>query len=331
MDTPRSPACHVYSLDVGYSIQIGEPILSEHSKTTPSDEGGPVDASSVETDVYCIRCGYNLRGLQRNSCCPECALPVADSLRGDLLADAAPDWLARVSRGASLISYGAILLIGSFVAFILLTVAFLFAAVFSPVVFVLVPLTVVVLPVSLLLIVVGSWRFTELEPRRVMIERRHSLRAATRAAAVAVFAVALIGLAAGTILGRSGVPTAVVSGVNQATIWFGGAGAVALVILLGYRVAELAERLPDMKLAQTARRRAPALGACVALAVLMNAVDSAPSAFLASGVARWISLAKSLLYLAAVLYAVGTLACASRLGNRLRSIVKGRGTERTTR
>lgn len=309
-EAPAEPTTHRESEDSA---------LPEHVKTTPSDEDNPVDAASIETDIYCIRCGYNLRGLQRSSCCPECSMPVADSLRGDLLSHAAPDWLARIARGASLILYGTILLIGGFVAIIL------FSVVFSTLAFVSFPLIVFVLPAGLLLIVVGSWRFTELEPRRVMIERPISLRAATRAATVAVFVVALIEFTAETVLGRSGVPTAIVSGVRQAIIWCSGTSAVVLVILLGYRVAELAERLPDLKLARTARRRARTLGVCVALEVLMNAVDSAPSALSASGLARWVTIVNGLLVVASFLYFVGTLDCVWTLRKRLRSITKRAG------
>ncbi len=42
-------------------------------------------SSTLTGDHACARCGYNLRGLTRGGLCPECAAPVGDSLRGNLL------------------------------------------------------------------------------------------------------------------------------------------------------------------------------------------------------------------------------------------------------
>ncbi len=35
----------------------------------------------IETDVHCLRCDYNLRTLDEAAKCPECNMPVADTLR----------------------------------------------------------------------------------------------------------------------------------------------------------------------------------------------------------------------------------------------------------
>ena len=58
--------------------------------------------SVIEVDTECIHCGYNLRGLTNEGRCPECGSPVDDSLRGNLLRHADPDWLDRLRFGASL-------------------------------------------------------------------------------------------------------------------------------------------------------------------------------------------------------------------------------------
>ena len=51
-----------------------------------SDHAGIEQPSSavLETDAPCGECGYNLRGLPADSICPECAHPIADSLKVDL-------------------------------------------------------------------------------------------------------------------------------------------------------------------------------------------------------------------------------------------------------
>ena len=52
--------------------------------TTPETGTSPAAAANgttVQHDLLCLRCGYNLRTLSINSVCPECAAPVRDSLR----------------------------------------------------------------------------------------------------------------------------------------------------------------------------------------------------------------------------------------------------------
>ena len=43
----------------------------------------PADAGVLEQEIPCASCGYNLKGLQSNSICPECAHPIAASLNQD--------------------------------------------------------------------------------------------------------------------------------------------------------------------------------------------------------------------------------------------------------
>jgi hypothetical protein len=38
-------------------------------------------STTVDDDTFCVQCDYNLRGLDREGKCPECARPVADSIR----------------------------------------------------------------------------------------------------------------------------------------------------------------------------------------------------------------------------------------------------------
>lgn len=67
----------------------------------PGESAPNVDA--VTFDRPCVGCGYNLRGLRSDGACPECGKPVADSLRGDLLRFAAPEYLASLHRGVFLV------------------------------------------------------------------------------------------------------------------------------------------------------------------------------------------------------------------------------------
>ncbi|NNF42216.1 MAG: hypothetical protein HKN62_04060, partial [Phycisphaerales bacterium] len=57
------------------------------------------DGGGLAEDLVCRGCGYNLRGLTVEQACPECAAPVEQSVRGDLLRFCDPAWVARLGRG----------------------------------------------------------------------------------------------------------------------------------------------------------------------------------------------------------------------------------------
>lgn len=68
----------------------------------------PADASVVEADLDCIRCGYNLRTLTCSGQCPECGERVALSLPGRTLAAADARWLRAQWQGAMVQGIGLI-------------------------------------------------------------------------------------------------------------------------------------------------------------------------------------------------------------------------------
>ncbi len=59
-------------------------------------------SGTLDKDLSCMGCGYNLRGLSPEGLCPECGRPISDALRGDRLEFADADWLERLRFGASL-------------------------------------------------------------------------------------------------------------------------------------------------------------------------------------------------------------------------------------
>lgn len=64
---------------------------------------------SVDRSRPCLSCGYNIRGLPVSGNCPECGVPVARSLQGNLLIHAAPEHLAAIHHGTVLILAGKII------------------------------------------------------------------------------------------------------------------------------------------------------------------------------------------------------------------------------
>ena len=62
------------------------------SPTTP--------VSALAESISCISCGYDLRGLPSDSQCPECAEPIENSLKPNLLRFADPERLTLIARGA---------------------------------------------------------------------------------------------------------------------------------------------------------------------------------------------------------------------------------------
>jgi hypothetical protein len=55
----------------------------------------------LATDVHCVSCGYNLRGLKRSGVCGECGVPIKYSLAGNYLSCADPVWVNRLRTGAA--------------------------------------------------------------------------------------------------------------------------------------------------------------------------------------------------------------------------------------
>ena len=58
---------------------------------------------ALPTDVPCVRCFYNLRGLMPSGACPECGLSIASSLDPSRLVFADPRWRHDLARAIDLL------------------------------------------------------------------------------------------------------------------------------------------------------------------------------------------------------------------------------------
>lgn len=227
----------------------------------------------LDQDAACISCGYNLRGLDPDSVCPECASPIGLSVHGDFLRYSDPAWVERLASGMNWI-VGAMLL--GFVFGII--GAGLGAVIKGPkgVIAEMLP-SLAASAVGL----VGYWRVTEPDPRRLNPQNL-SARGIARNCAVIAFALGILQTAL-----RQDLPTlfgilAVVSGL---------VGVVFAFAMFIY-ARSLALRIPDKKLAS--RTRFIMWGYVVATGLIIltvvvgiaTAVSTQPGATVASNVNR---------------------------------------------
>lgn len=130
----------------------------------------------LDEDRACIGCGYNLRGLSPESRCPECATPIAQSIRGNLLKHSDPQWLERLRFGTSLKLWNILVLI-------LINVGSGFLAVFG------LPRPIMLFAgfIAGVLALWASFAITTQEPRIALEEDAVSLRKMVRFCALITF------------------------------------------------------------------------------------------------------------------------------------------------
>src|SRR5262245_419689 len=111
----------------------------------------PPTSDSVPDGVRCRDCGYDIRRLARSGVCPECGLPLEDSLLGTLLPYASPVWLRHIISGITAIQFGVILALFSFPAAVTARIG------------------IVVAVAGAGMRCYGIWRTTEVDPRYQLV------------------------------------------------------------------------------------------------------------------------------------------------------------------
>ncbi len=51
-------------------------VQNQNSSEVDNDFSRKNMIDQIDDDIYCLKCGYNLRTLRMNGCCPECNMPV---------------------------------------------------------------------------------------------------------------------------------------------------------------------------------------------------------------------------------------------------------------
>lgn len=227
----------------------------------PYPTSGPFDATgTINADVACRKCGYNLRGLKNEGRCPECGTPVGFSTVGDLLRYSDPAWLTILTRGMSYILWG--ILVSILVAVVTI------------------PLRSELLNAWLsiaggLLGVAGAWLLTEPDPSGLGEDQYATSRKLVRVALVVGLGGELVAALTQTLPIPEALQFVLTLAVGLAGL-FGVVGEFAKFIYL----EKLARRVPDVSLAERARLLRWGYGLTLAAAVIMGLIVAV---FAASG------------------------------------------------
>jgi len=192
----------------------------------------------IAEDIHCRACGYNLRSLDPNGICPECGTAVGRSVHGDLLRFCDPTWVGRLASGMNWIVAGIVchvltaVLAASVAGFIAATTGSMPEPQSGWVAFLYMPAALVNL--------IGCWRVTTPEPRRLEQESTLSARRLVRFTFVATFVLEPIA----NLLDQSGAPISEAIGLLVGTL-----GLVGLLAVFVY-ARQLALRIPDDRLAK---------------------------------------------------------------------------------
>lgn len=223
----------------------------------------PAPPDLATTDVPCISCGYNLRGLSELGRCPECGALIARSLLGNLLKFSNPDYVESLRRGTVMVKWTilALVIVGVFSILVGISGGRALVAVARPTTAVRVAFwatgTLALLSTAAnVAFYAGWWLLSAPDPAFVGQETgatsRRVLRISAAAAALTSALAAIFQISVGTPAITGAGPTWVVIGMMAASLAALAAWAVLFFASMKY-VRWLAPRLPDPWVDQRAK------------------------------------------------------------------------------
>ena len=255
-------------------------------------------ARPLDTDVPCIQCSYNLRGLQPDGHCPECNAAIERSLCGDELRFADPEWLARVGRGLKLVIWAWYTMLVGCIVFIAFTttIGAVMASLSGPAIGGIAASVVSTLfglaaTASIALAAIGIWLLTTWEPRAEHtgqpMRLRTWMRIASAIPAVAiVFPLILKGLSIASPIAES------------IAVLLAAIAVVVVVAGSSYYGRWLARRSPEPEVGEKLIFRGRRFVGLVVAAAAVTVVHSlAPKIGIPAGAAGFLSMAAGLLML----------------------------------
>lgn len=131
---------------------------------------------TLETDLACLRCGYNLRGLTTAGACPECGLQIERTLHGRYLCYSTPEFIRSLSLGIGLLMIAMHMLLPNGLVMFVLYIAAPSDSVTPLGRFAYVLTYVIAISLTAVFYVIGSWLLLEPDPQCAAVERRISAR-----------------------------------------------------------------------------------------------------------------------------------------------------------
>jgi len=218
----------------------------------------PAAMGQVSEDLSCLKCGYNLRGLDFSGRCPECGTPIGRSTYGNALQFCDPAWVRQLASGAKWILWGNLyVLFAAFMAHVALMGGLGFRS----------EGWMVILPGLIWL--VGCWKLTAPDPAEEA-PGSISARSVTRWTAVASQLVIPMGA-----LAEKRFPQ--FSSLSWAAWW---SGALVAMLSLLHHVRQLASRIPRKGLSRQLQIIAWGIGIFGILELLAYAVHLAKTGML---------------------------------------------------
>ena len=249
-----------------------QPDLLPGTEPPQAAVGGPASGGALAADQPCVVCGYNLRGLSTDGTCPECGSPVERSLQGNLLRFSGADYLKKLHDGVFLIQASLIVQLLVTIGLVVVNVGFAIRARGGAVPNVIMAghlLSVLTALGSLL----GWWLLSSPDPAFTGLDDGTKARRVVRVT-VAITAAANVGVAVLSVSHVPTTPNAVLTAPTAALTFIAGAAStlawVVWFFAAMFYLRWLAPRIPSERIAARAKR---------------------------------------LLWLAPLLYTVGTLAC----------------------
>jgi hypothetical protein len=152
-------------------------------------------AATVERDLACVRCRYQLRDLPVAGRCPECSAQIIRSIRGDLLELAAPEHVQSLRDSATIVYWSVAVLL--FIPSGMLGCAVLFGLIQDGAVSINVwldwfPIFPVLIGITLVSLLIGWWKLTRRDPEAIGVDEGLTSRRMVRASLVVVLGAAAV-------------------------------------------------------------------------------------------------------------------------------------------
>ena len=199
----------------------------------------------INEDVYCVYCGYNLRGLTHAHRCPECGVTVVATIGGNDLHKSPASWLHVVKNGLGLLLAATAMAIGASLA----APAGQSAAVAFDM-------------ISAVLTALGVVLITTPEPRTIMTEKAYNIRQALRMVALARLIARGVSLA---FLVSVSVKVAAVANIIALLM------TILLIWGLAFYLKRFAARLPDPALERSTHTVAWGITISIAVIIFFSA------------------------------------------------------------